>query len=92
MNQNKLFETTKNATNKSLNFTNSVIEKSKKYRTPSSKVDKIGTTVGSFIGVGLLLSGIIALLTVRQFWAISLLIVGAVTLVSNFIYRCRLRK
>lgn len=92
MNQNKLFETTKNATNKSLNFTNSVIEKSKKFRTPTPKVDKIGTTVGSYIGAGLLLSGIIAILTVRQYWAISLLIVGAITLVSNFLYRCSLKK
>lgn len=92
MNQNKLFETTKNATDKSLNFTNSMIKKSKEFRTPSPKVDKIGTTVGSCIGLGLLLSGIIAMLTVRQSWAIGLLIVGAITLVSNFIHRCRLRK
>lgn len=92
MNQNKLFETTKKATNRFLNFTNSMIEKSKKFRTPSPKVDKIGTTVGSCIGAGLLLSGFIAMFTVRQFWAIGLLIVGVITLVSNFIYRCRLRK
>lgn len=49
MNQKKLFETTRNATDQSLKFTNSMIEKSKKLRTPSPKVDKIGTTVGSWV-------------------------------------------
>lgn len=92
MNQKKLFETTRNATDQSLKFTNSMIEKSKKLRTPSPKVDKIGTTVGSCIGAGLLLSGVIAIFMFRQFWAIGLLIVGTVTLVSNYIYRRRLTK
>ena len=55
MKQNQILENTKKMTDRSLELTQSVIEKSKKLRTPSPKIDKIGTTIGYVASTSLLI-------------------------------------
>lgn len=92
MEQEKLFEATQNATEKSLGFTHSVIEKSKKYRAPSPKVNRIGTAIGSCIGGGLLVTGGAFLFAGKSLLAIGPLLAGASTIVSNIITHRRSKK
>jgi len=85
MNQDKIFEITKKATEAPLEFTRSVIEQSKKLRHPSPKVAKIGSVVGSSVGAGLLFTGVIQLLIGKPLWAIGSFSAGAITVASHII-------
>lgn len=86
MNQDKIFEVTKKATEAPLAFTRSVIKQSENLRHPSPKVAKIGTIVGSSVGAALLFTGVVQLLIGKSLWAVGSLSVGAITILSNFIY------
>lgn len=92
MKQDKVFEATRKATELPLEFTRSVMEQSKKLRTPSSAVAKIGTTIGGCVGGGLLLTGAVQLFTGRPLWALGTASAGAVTIISNLICYQRSRK
>lgn len=86
MKQDKLSETTKRAVEIPLEFTQTVLEKTKKVRTPSLKVDKIGRTIGTGISIGLLLIGVIQLVVGKLPWAIGTSFAGIITIISNLIY------
>lgn len=92
MNQKKPFEAAQNAAEQSLEFTHSVMAKSKKYRTPSPKANRIGTAIGSCIGGGLLLAGGAFLLAGKSLLAIGPLLAGASTVASNLIARRKSKK
>ena len=66
MKQNQILENTKKMTDRSLELTQSVIEKSKKLRTPSPKIDKIGTTIGYVASTSLLIGGVIQIIVENQ--------------------------
>lgn len=70
-------------TGKSLEFTNSLVDKSKKLRTPSPKMDKIGTTIGGLTGLAFVCGGIVQLFVGKSLWAVGTLSLGAVALLSN---------
>lgn len=89
MKQDKIFEATRKATETPLEFTHSVIEQSKKLRTPSPKAAKIGSAIGSSIGGGLLITGAIQLLTGRPLRAFAAVSAGMLTIISNHIYKRR---
>lgn len=90
--QDKIFESTKIAAEAPLEFTRSVVEQSKRLRTPSSKAAKIGTAIGGCVGGGLLLTGTVQLLTGRPLWALGTLSAGTVTVISNFLCHHRSKK
>lgn len=92
MKQDKILEATRKATEASLEFTRSVVEQSKKLRTPSPAVNKIGTTIGGYVGGGLLLMGVVWLFTGRSLWALGTVSAGAVTVISNLICYHRNKK
>lgn len=92
MKQDKIFEATRKATEIPLEFTSSVIEKSKKLRKPSSKIAKIGMAIGSCAGIGLLLTGIVQLFKDKPLWALGSLFSGIVTILSNLICYHRRKK
>lgn len=79
-------ELSKRATEKSNTFTRSIIERSKKLRTPSAKVDKIGREVGEILSIGLILYGTFQMFGGKPYGVIGMSI-GAVSLISNHIYR-----
>lgn len=85
MNEDKIFEATRRAVELPLEFTNSVMEYSKKLRNPSKKVNKIGTAIGVCVGVGLLFTGAVQVLVGKPFWALGSLTAGTTTIISNFI-------
>jgi hypothetical protein len=87
MKQDKIFEATRKATEMPLEFTHSLIEQSKKLCKPSPKATRIGTAIGSCIGIGLFLTGTFQIFTGKHFWALGTLFAGAVTIVSNLICR-----
>lgn len=92
MKQDKIFESTKKAVEAPLEFTRSVVEQSKRLRTPSPGVAKIGTAIGGCVGGGLLLTGTVQLLTGRPLWALGSLSAGTVTVISNILCRHRSKK
>lgn len=92
MKQDKIFESTRKAAEAPLEFTRSVVEQSKRLRTPSSKTAKIGTAIGGCVGGGLLLTGTVQLLTGRPLWALGTLSAGTVTVISNLLCRHRSKK
>lgn len=92
MKKEQLFETAQNDTEKSLEFTHSMIEKSKKYRAPSPKANRIGTVIGSCIGGGLLVTGGAFLFAGKSLLAIGPLLAGVSTIVSNIITHRRSKK
>ena len=92
MKQDKIFEATRKATEAPIEFTHSVIEQSKKLRTPSPAVSKIGTTIGGSVGGGFVLMGAIQLFTGRPLWALGTASAGVVTILSNLICYQRSRK
>ena len=81
MKQNQILENTKKMTDRSLELTQSVIEKSKKLRTPSPKIDKIGTTIGYVASTSLLIGGVIQIIVGKPTWALGSL--SAIALLSN---------
>ena len=83
MKQNQILENTKKMTDRSLELTQSVIEKSKKLRTPSPKIDKIGTTIGYVASTSLLIGGVIQIIVGKPTWALGSLSAGAIALLSN---------
>lgn len=85
MNQDKIFEATKKVKETPLEFTRSIIEQSKGLRHPSSKINKIGATIGISLGAVLFFTGGAQLLIGKSSWAISSCSVGALTIMSNFI-------
>lgn len=86
MKQDKLSEVTRKAIETPLEFTQTLLEKTEKVRTPSPRVDKIGRTIGAYIGIGLLLTGAVELFVGKIPWAIGTASAGAVTIISNLIY------
>ncbi|MDO4273265.1 MAG: hypothetical protein Q4D16_06330 [Eubacteriales bacterium] len=80
-----------NATEKIMSSTRSVIEKSKKLRKPSSRVDKIGTAVSGLASISLIVVAIVQLFGEKPLWAVGTLSVGAVSLVSNRIHHNRIK-
>lgn len=89
MNQEKVFEATKKAAERPLEFTHSVVEQSKKLRHPSPKAAKIGTAIGSSIGAGFLVAGTIQILAGKPAWAAGSLSAGVITIASNLIAQKR---
>lgn len=89
MKQTKLSEVTRKAIEIPLEFTQTLLEKTEKVRTPSRKVDKIGRTIGACIGIGLLLTGVVQLFVGNIPWAIGTASIGGVTIISNLIYSYR---
>lgn len=51
------------------------------------KIDKIGTIIGSCIGVGLLLIGIIQIFMGKPLWALGTIAVGTTIIISNLYHR-----
>lgn len=92
MKQDKIFKTTKKATEMPLELTRLVMEQSKKLRAPSPKVTKIGMAIGGCIGSGLLLTGMVQLLTGRPLWAIGTLSAGSAAVISNLFCHYRSKK
>ncbi len=86
MKQDKLSEITRKAIETPLEFTQILLEKTEKVRTPSPRVDKIGRTIGTYIGIGLLLTGAVHLFVGKLPWAIGTASAGGVTIISNLIY------
>ena len=86
MKQDKVFKATKKATETPLAFTRSVIEHSKILRHPSPIVTKIGMIIGGCFAAGLLFTGLVQLHIGKLLWAISSFSVGAITIMSHFIY------
>ncbi len=83
MKQDKIFEATRKAVETPLIFTNSVREKTKSLRDPSPKIDRLGTALGSCVGVGLVLTGVIQGSSGKPLWALGTMAAGAVTIISN---------
>ena len=83
MKQDQILENTKKMTDKSLEFTQSVVKKSKALRTPSSKIDKIGTTIGYVASTSLLIGGVIQVIVGKPVWALGSFSAGAIALLSN---------
>jgi hypothetical protein len=86
MKQDKLSEVTRKAIETPFEFTQRLLEKTEKVRTPSPRVDKIGRTIGAYIGIGLLLTGAVQLFVGKIPWAIGIASAGGVTIISNLIY------
>ncbi len=85
MNQTKVFETTQRVSQAPLEFTQKVMEQTNKLKHPSRRVSRIGSVVGAFIGVILLLSGTIGLLSNKEVWPVGTIISGLITILSNYI-------
>ena len=92
MKQDSVYGATKKAAEIPLEFTRTVMEKSKQLRTPSKKVSEIGTAIGCGVGGGLLLTGTVPLMMGRPLMAAGSLSAGAVTVVSNLITRRKNKK
>lgn len=85
MNQEKILKASQKAVRQPLEFTCSVIEKSKKLRNPSPKIAKAGRAAGLMAGAGLLVWGICCLLTGKLFYGASALFAGTAPIISNII-------
>lgn len=81
------FEAAQKAVQKSLAVTRSVQERSKKLSRPSPQADKIGTALGSGLGIGLILAGTVQVGTESPVWGLGTITAGAVTIVSNQYHR-----
>lgn len=87
MKQDKRFEYTKRLVERPMEVTRSVLEKSKKLRTPSEKADDIGTAVGGAVGVVIILGGAVQILLGIIPQGAGTLSIGAIALVSNRIHK-----
>lgn len=85
MKQDRISEITRKAIEVPMGFTQSLMEKTERVKTPSPRVDKIGRSIGACAGVLLLLAGGVGLIIGKSSWAIGSLSVGAVTIMSNII-------
>lgn len=74
------------ATDKSMELTHSIIVKSIKLRTPSAKIDKIGTAVSGFVSVGCVGVGVVQIFLGKSLWAVGTLSLGVIALISNRIH------
>lgn len=83
MKQEKLSKATKKAMELPLEFTQTILEKTKKVRTPSPKADKLGRTIGVGIGAVLILAGAVWLFIGKLPLAIGTAAAGGVTILSN---------
>lgn len=92
MNTHKIDDITSKAIEIPMEMTRGVLEKSKKLRHPSQKVNRIGSSVGMCAGAGLLITGAVQLLTGRALWAVGTLSAGAVAIASNLITYSRRKK
>ena len=94
MKQDKLYEVTRKAIETPLEFTQILLEKTEKVRTPSPRVDKIGRTIGAYIGIGLLMTGAVQLFVGNIPWGIGTASAGGVTIISNlrYIYKNKKQK
>lgn len=84
-----LSEITKQAIEKPQKFTQALLEKTEKIKNPSPRVDKIGRTLGTSMGVGLLLISVIQLMAGKLPWAIGTASVGGITILSNKISKIK---
>lgn len=62
-----------------------MVEQAKGLRHPSSKVNKIGATIGISLGAVLFFTGGAQLLIGKSWWEICSCSVGTLTIMSNFI-------
>lgn len=85
MKQDKICEITRKAIEVPMEFTQLLMEKTERVKTPSPKADKIGRSIGACAGVALLLAGSAGLLLGKALWAAGTVLIGAVTLLSNII-------
>lgn len=85
MNQDKLYEATKKAIDKPLEFTQTLLDRTEKARTPSERVDKAGKKIGACIGCCLLLTGVVQMIAGNSLWGIGTAAAGGTTLLSHFI-------
>lgn len=92
MKQDKILEVTRKVTEVPLEMTRSVVEQSKKLRTPSPEAAKIGTAIGGCVGGGLLLTGTIQFFTGRPLWALGTVSAGLAAVLSNLICHHRSKK
>lgn len=79
------------ATEKSMELTHSIIEKSKKLRTPSTKIDKIGTAVTGLASVGCVGVGVVQIFLGKPLWAVGTVSLGAIALISNRIHHHKIK-
>lgn len=85
MKQDRISKITRKAIEVPMEFTQSLMEKTERVKTPTPRVDKIGRSIGACVGVVLLLTGSAGLLLGKSSWAIGALSIGTVTVLSNFI-------
>lgn len=84
MNYSKIIKG-KKAVEASRRFTERAIEKSNGLRYPSRQIQKIGSIIGFWIGVILILIGIIQLFLAKYIWALGAIFAGGLTIISNII-------
>lgn len=82
MKDNKILKTRKQI----VEYTNSAIERTKKYRNPSVKVDKIGTIIGLIISVSCIGGGVVQFLLNNYLYAGLAIAFGVVAFIFNCIH------
>lgn len=85
MKQDRISEITKKAVEVPMEYSQSLMEKTERAKTPSPRADKIGRSIGACAGTVLLLAGSAGLLFGKSSWAIGALSIGTVTIISNII-------
>lgn len=68
-----------------MELTQSLLEKTERVKTLSTRVDKIGRSIGTCVGGVLFLVGSVGLLFAKSSWAIGALSIGTITMLSNII-------
>lgn len=92
MKQDNLLNATKKAIEIPLEVTQSVITQSKRLRHPSPKIDRLGTALGYFIGLGMIFFTIISLLLDKPTWAVGSFVTGSISLISNHVHKKRMSR
>lgn len=69
-----------------MEYTHSTIENTKKFRRPSVKVDKLGTSIGIGISISCIGAGIVQFVLENYLYAGLTLAFGMVALISNCIH------
>lgn len=80
------------ASEKLMEQTHSIIEKSIKLRTPAAKTDKIGTAISGLAGVVCVGVGVVQVVSGKPLWAVGTLPLGVIALISNRIHYHQIRR